>query len=81
MSTSHPVDNEPDLARRTREARDKLQDQVHDLEQTYDDARAQLEAFNDTAVAFIKENPGLCIVGAVAAGFIIGRLASRRWLV
>jgi hypothetical protein len=29
-------------------------------------------------VSFIRANPGTCLLGAVAVGFIIGRIASRR---
>ncbi len=79
MSSTNPA-TDPDLADKTREARQKIQAQYQDLEQTYGDARARLDDLNDRAVSFIKENPGLCIVGAVAAGYVIGRLASRRWL-
>ncbi len=59
---------------------DALEERYRDLEQTYDDTRARLEDFNDRAVDLIKENPGMCILGALAAGYVVGRLASRRWL-
>lgn len=39
------------------------------------------ERFGDTSqriLAFIKERPGVCLLGAVAAGYIIGRLARSR---
>ena len=34
-------------------------------------------AANYDAVAYIKENPGKCLLGAIAAGYIIGRIARR----
>jgi ElaB/YqjD/DUF883 family membrane-anchored ribosome-binding protein len=27
---------------------------------------------------FIRENPGTCLLGALAVGFVVGRLASRK---
>ena len=48
-------------------------------------AEAQIQAakdamgdFNEKALHFIKERPGLCLVGAVAVGFVVGRIVSRR---
>lgn len=69
------------VADASHEARERLEHHYREIERTYDDTRARIEDFNERAVDFVRENPGLCIVGAVATGFIIGRLASRRWLV
>lgn len=80
-STSPDTDQSaPDVAQFTRETRDRIQKSYSDLEQTYDQTRARLEDFNEQAVTFIRENPALAILGAAAAGYIIGRLASKRWL-
>jgi ElaB/YqjD/DUF883 family membrane-anchored ribosome-binding protein len=43
-----------------------------------EEARKRIESLNTSAVAYIKENPGKCLVGAVAVGYLIGKLASRR---
>jgi len=43
-----------------------------------DEAKRKLESMNTSAVSFIKENPGKCLVGAVALGYLIGKIASRR---
>ena len=43
-----------------------------------DEARRKIESLNTSAVSFIKENPGKCLVGAVALGYLIGNIASRR---
>ena len=43
-----------------------------------DQAKKKIESMNTSAVAFIKENPGKCVVGAIALGFLIGKIASRR---
>ena len=68
------------VAEASREARDRLERHYREIEQTYGDTRARLENINERAADFIRDNPGVCIVGAVAAGYIVGRLASRRWL-
>ena len=59
-----------------------LPDQVVALQEQ---AEAQIRAARDALTdidkkvrAFVKERPGLCLLGAVAAGFVIGRLVSRR---
>lgn len=42
-----------------------------------DEAKKKVSDLNNRAVSFIKENPGKCLLGAVAAGYIIGRIARR----
>jgi hypothetical protein len=42
-----------------------------------EEAKRKLTDANDQVTAYIKSNPGKCLLGAVAAGFIIGRIARR----
>lgn len=42
------------------------------------DAEAQLMNVNDKVKSFIRENPGTCLMGALALGFVVGKLASRK---
>jgi ElaB/YqjD/DUF883 family membrane-anchored ribosome-binding protein len=42
------------------------------------DAEAQLMNVNEKVKSFIKENPGTCLMGALALGFVVGKLASRK---
>ena len=79
-ATEESTSGDPTVAETSREARERLERHYREIEQTYGDTRARLEEFNDQAVTFIRENPGLCIAGALAAGYLVGRLASRRWL-
>lgn len=62
-------------------AQPPLKDRVQELEARIgpqlDQARQNLEELNDRVTAFIRENPGTCLLGAVALGFAIGKLASR----
>lgn len=48
------------------------------LKPQLDEAQAQLGALNERVKSFIVENPGKCLVGALALGYVVGRLASRR---
>lgn len=59
---------------------ESLEERYEQLEERYEQARDALEEYNRTAMDFIRENPGICIAGAIGAGYIVGRLASRRWL-
>lgn len=56
-----------------------------DLGHMQEQAEAQLQAAREALTdldkkvrTFVKENPGLCLLGAVAAGFMIGRIVARR---
>jgi ElaB/YqjD/DUF883 family membrane-anchored ribosome-binding protein len=60
----------------------QLQDKARQLQENLlpqlDEARRNLEDVNTRVVSFIRANPGTCLLGAVAVGFIVGRIASRR---
>jgi ElaB/YqjD/DUF883 family membrane-anchored ribosome-binding protein len=43
-----------------------------------ENAKQRLSSLNDSATEYIKENPGKCLVGALAIGYLIGKIASRR---
>ena len=42
-----------------------------------EDARRRLSSWNDTVTGYIKERPGRCLLGALALGFVIGKIARR----
>ncbi len=48
------------------------------LEQTLENARVELDRYVDQAAAFIRERPVACLAGALALGFLVGKIASRR---
>ena len=43
-----------------------------------EEARRRMSSRNSSATAYIKENPGKCVIGAIAIGYLIGKLAGRR---
>ncbi len=43
-----------------------------------EEAARGLGDLNTRVVGFIRQRPGACLLGALAFGFIVGRIASRR---
>jgi len=41
-------------------------------------ARQTLADLNVRVSSFIRKNPGTCLLGAIAVGYFVGKLASRR---
>jgi ElaB/YqjD/DUF883 family membrane-anchored ribosome-binding protein len=80
MDTSSQHGKTEELRERAHEVQERIETGFHEMEQRYDDAREQLSDLNDRAVDFIRQNPAACVAGAVGVGYILGRLASRRWL-
>ena len=60
----------------------QIQDRARELQERIvpqiDEARRNLVDLNTRTISFIRANPGTCLIGAVAVGFLIGKLASRR---
>jgi hypothetical protein len=60
----------------------QIQDRARELQERIvpqiDEARRNLVDLNTRVVSFIRANPGTCLIGAVAVGFLVGKLASRR---
>lgn len=54
-----------------------LKEQQARLERGLDQARDELSDVNERVVDVIRRRPGTCLLIALAAGFVIGRLASR----
>ena len=64
------MDATQQLQQKAREVQEKLSPQL-------DEAKKNLSDFNTRVTSFIRERPGACLLGAVALGFIVGRIASR----
>jgi len=42
-----------------------------------EEAKRRLSSWNGTLTDYIKENPGRCLLGALAIGFVVGKIARR----
>lgn len=60
----------------------QIQDRARELQERivpqFEEARRNLVDMNTRVVSFIRANPGTCLLGAIAVGFLIGKIASRR---
>ncbi|MBN1209319.1 MAG: hypothetical protein JXB05_30995 [Myxococcaceae bacterium] len=60
----------------------QIQDRARELQERIapqiDEARRNLVDLNTRVVSFIRANPGTCLLGALAVGFLVGKIASRR---
>ncbi len=59
------------LQQKAREVQERIGPQI-------DEAKRNLNDLNTRIKAFVRERPGLCLLGALAFGFVVGRIASRR---
>lgn len=66
-----PQPQAPDLGDTMRELEDRFAPKI-------EEARQQLNLFNQRAKSFIRENPGTTLLCAVGVGYLIGKLASRK---
>jgi ElaB/YqjD/DUF883 family membrane-anchored ribosome-binding protein len=48
-----------------------------DAQQMLEQGRAALDQALDQASAFIRERPIVCLAGALAIGYLVGKIASR----
>jgi ElaB/YqjD/DUF883 family membrane-anchored ribosome-binding protein len=60
------------MADRAREIQARVAPQI-------EEARRNLSDLNERVKSFVRENPGTCLIGALAFGFVVGKIASRRW--
>ena len=60
----------------------QIQDRARELQERVvpqiEEARRNLVDMNNRVVSFIRANPGTCLIGAVAVGFLVGKIAARR---
>jgi hypothetical protein len=58
-----------------------IEEQVEDvaaaLPATADEVKQRLESLNQQVTTFIKQNAGFCLLGAVALGYVVARVARK----
>lgn len=54
------------------------EEERQELDQVLANARAELDRYVSVAADFVRERPMACLAGAVAVGYLVGKLASRR---
>ena len=59
------------------QARERVSSSVQALRDQIVRPRRSLSSWNDTVAGYIKERPGRCLLGALALGFVVGKLARR----
>ncbi len=56
---------------------DRANDLVDRLKPRLEDAKGRLESLNARVKGLVKEHPGACLLGALAVGYLVARLARR----
>ena len=57
--------------------RDRIENEENPITPRLEEAQEALGDLNRRFLAFARERPGTCIVGALALGFVIGKIAAR----
>ena len=61
----------------TRELEDTARQIEERVRPQIEQAKRRLSELNSQATSYIKANPGKCLLGALAVGYIVGKIASR----
>jgi len=59
------------------ETRQRVQQFARDASAQMEQARMFLEDVNERVTAFVREKPGTALLGAVAIGWVLGKIASK----
>lgn len=70
-----------DIAAKADDLKNNLVDKYREFDDQYETTRDKVYAVNDNAIRLIEENPVIAIAAALSIGYLIGRIASRRWIV
>ena len=55
----------------------KVQEFAREASAQVEHARVVFDDLNNRALAFIREKPGVALLGAVALGYLVGKIASK----
>jgi hypothetical protein len=61
----------------TGDIKDVIDDKLADLKIDLEEGRRKLSVYGEKMTDYIKANPGKCVAGAIAVGFLLGKLARR----
>jgi ElaB/YqjD/DUF883 family membrane-anchored ribosome-binding protein len=59
------------------QARERVASSVQALQNKLVRPRSNLSSWNESVAGYIKQRPARCLLGALALGFVIGKLARR----
>jgi hypothetical protein len=65
------------MTRMQEELEDKSPDTDAALPAPAEEIKQRLESLNEQVTTFIKDNAGLCLIGAVALGYVVARIARK----
>ncbi len=74
------LDESSDLKQKVTEIENTVQRKVDQFGSQLQTTKDRVQEFNETAVHFIQERPVAAIGIALGAGYLLGKLASSRWL-
>ena len=59
------------------DGRQKVEDFAREASAQVEHAKVVFDDLNDRALAFIRERPGTALLGALAIGYLVGKIASK----
>jgi thiamine biosynthesis lipoprotein ApbE len=59
------------------DSRQKVQEFAREASAQMEHAKVVFDDINNRALAFIRERPGMALLGAVALGYVVGKIASK----
>ena len=63
------------------ETKVSITESLHEIEERYRSTRDELYSLNRQAIVLIEKHPGASIAGAFALGWLVGKLAKKRWFI
>ncbi len=59
------------------DSRQKVQEFAREASAQMEHAKVVFDDINTRALAFIRQRPGMALLGAVAVGYLVGKIASK----
>ena len=73
--------SQENLGAKAGEIKNQLVERYQEFDDQFETTRDKAYEINNRAIEFIQDNPAVAIAVAVGVGYVVGRLASRRWIV